>query len=347
MIRTKLSIITVCLNSGKTIEKTINSVLGQTFKDFEYIIVDGCSSDNTLDIVNAYRDRIDILVSEPDNGLYDAMNKGIQLASGDVIGIVNSDDWYEDGTLSTIAEAFESNNDIDIIYGDMNIIEPDKEPYRYHPPEFRKLWRLMSVNHPATFVRKRAYDKCGLYDTSYRISGDVDIMVRFWTNQLKFGHISKILSNFRVGGISSKFRQDNDYEVRRIVDQFFDEELFVKSSFDKLFDRRIPFYVWGAGRWGGFMTKHLSEQNVNISGVYDIDDSKWGTEIHSVKVVSPDDAGMNKQQILVAINNEDIDISAFIDRDKLKNCIIINIKECFELYEKALISKYGSCREIG
>ena len=121
----KISIITVCLNSEKTIEQTIRSVLGQKDEDFEYIIVDGCSSDNTLDIVGKYSKDITRIVSEQDGGIYDAMNKGIALATGEIIGIINSDDWYEEGALEAVRKCFQAVN-AEVVYGRMNLVNENE-----------------------------------------------------------------------------------------------------------------------------------------------------------------------------------------------------------------------------
>ncbi len=121
-----VSIITVCLNSEKTIEQTIQSVINQTYPNIEYIIIDGKSTDRTLEIIDKYKGKISILVSESDEGIYDAMNKGLKLATGELIGIINSDDWYESDAVETIVNSFLADRNVQVIYGNMDVYDQDK-----------------------------------------------------------------------------------------------------------------------------------------------------------------------------------------------------------------------------
>lgn len=198
-----VSIITVCLNSEKTIHRTIESVLNQTYYNFEYIIIDGKSTDKTLEIVakyqNNYPGKIN-LISEKDNGIYDAMNKGIGMARGELIGMINSDDWYELDTIESVVDYFNKSNKDVIIYGLMRL-------FRAH-----KLWYIKShnhlfldegmINHPTCFVAKSVYIKNGVFDLQYRYSSDYDFMLRLSRNKVEFVHIEKILANMDQGGIS-------------------------------------------------------------------------------------------------------------------------------------------------
>ena len=341
----KISIITVVLNGAKTIEQTILSVIGQGYPDLEYIVIDGGSTDNTMDVVEKYRDRIDVIVSEPDNGLYDAMNKGIRLSSGDIIGIVNSDDWYEDYAMDIVAHAFEHNRNIDVVFGDVNIVAPGKEAYVYSPPEFKTLWRLMPVNHPACFIKRKIYEKYGLYDDSFRIQADCELMMRLWQSKAKFGRIGTVLTNFRTGGISSKI-SENAVESERLVEMYFNSRLFVESCLDSVLDRNTPLYLWGAGRWGRFLARHFTEEGISICGIFDTDVKKWGDEYYSVSILPPHKAGECDQQIIVAINRDDVDISDYIDSKKIRNCTIVHIKYLFEEYERQLLTLNGDCIRI-
>lgn len=343
--RTLISIITVCLNSEKTIEQTILSVLAQSYDNVEYIIVDGASTDETMNIVEKYRDRISIVVSEPDEGLYYAMNKGIELSSGEIIGIINSDDWYEEGALEQVVSIFES-EDLDILYGDINYVEQDKDVFIYEQPVFRSLWHLMSVNHPATFVKREVYEKYGVYDTSYRIPADVEIMNRFWRKKVRFGHIEKVLANFRAGGLSCVNKEQNEYEVRRIIDKYIEPDKFTECCLSGFTNRENPLYIWGAGRWGTVVIRCLSECNIVVDGIYDIDESKWGNTVSGIRIISPQNGGRRKQCILIAIDRDDIDISRFINEESLDNCEVIYLKECFERYERYLVEQYGDCKEV-
>ncbi len=204
----RVSIITVCYNSAATIEDTITSVLSQDYKNIEYIVIDGGSSDATLDIINKYREQISIVISEPDKGIYDAMNKGIKNATGDIVGILNSDDFYE--TQDVITEVVD-NFDVgtDMVFGDLIFVKPEniKKITRFYSLPHFKAWKLRfgwMPPHPATFIKKSVYDKYGLYKINYKISADYEVFVRFLlVNKVNFKHINKILVRMRDGGVST------------------------------------------------------------------------------------------------------------------------------------------------
>jgi glycosyltransferase involved in cell wall biosynthesis len=206
----KISIITVCYNSAATIRDTLESVLSQTYPNIEYIIVDGASTDATLAIIAEYRDRIAHLISEPDRGLYDAMNKGIRAATGDVIGILNSDDFYENNTvISDVAACFTANPHSDLIFGDIVFVNPaqlDTITRHYRAHHFRA-WKLRfgwMPPHPATFIRQQAYQSVGLYALDYKISADYEMFVRMLlVKRLNFTRLDKVLVRMRAGGVSS------------------------------------------------------------------------------------------------------------------------------------------------
>lgn len=204
----KVSIITVTYNSALTVRDTIESVLSQNYRHIEYIVIDGNSTDSTMDIVNEYRDRIDVIVSEPDRGLYDAMNKGIARATGDVVGILNSDDFFSgNNIISTIVGEF--NDEVDAVYGDVVFISPAKhnKEIRYFSSKIFKPSRIamgLSPAHPSFYVRKEFYEKYGSYSLSYKIAADFDLFVRFFSAPIRCRYIRKPLVTMRVGGISTR-----------------------------------------------------------------------------------------------------------------------------------------------
>ncbi|MDN5869894.1 MAG: glycosyltransferase [Nitrococcus sp.] len=221
----KISIITVCCNSAETIRDTIESVLSQTFPDVEYIIVDGESSDGTLSIVNEYRDRITRVISEPDQGIYDAMNKGVRASSGDVIGTLNSDDFFEDnGVLECIAACFEEDNEVDIVFGDVVFVKPRaiSEVVRYYTSARFRPWMLRfgwMPPHPSTYVRKSAYMASGLYRLNYKIAADYEMFVRWLlVKRLIFRRIDKVLVRMRAGGASTSGFKSSIVLNREIVE---------------------------------------------------------------------------------------------------------------------------------
>ena len=206
----KISIITVCYNSSATIRDTFESVLSQTYSDIEYIVVDGASTDSTLEIAAEYSGCITRLVSEPDNGLYDAMNKGIEAATGDVIGILNSDDLYENNTvISDVAASFAASPTSDLVFGDVVFVKPDQLDVvtRHYRAGHFKAWKLRfgwMPPHPATFIKKSAYEKVGLYSLDYKISADYEMFVRMLlVNDLTLTRLDKVLVRMRSGGVST------------------------------------------------------------------------------------------------------------------------------------------------
>ena len=202
-----VSVITVCWNSEKTIRKTIESVLGQTYDNLEYLVIDGLSSDSTPDIVREYESRFAErgytlrFVSEKDNGIYDAMNKGIRLASGELIGIINSDDWYEPHAVATAVEAYRE-TPYDLFYADINLVREDgsvivKRSRMDRFPTSRH-W-----NHPTTFIPKAAYEELGLYRNE-GIHDDFDLILRFRRAGKRTVIRNEVLANFRTGGVSNQ-----------------------------------------------------------------------------------------------------------------------------------------------
>lgn len=209
MTRVKISIITVSYNSAKTIHDTITSVLSQDYPNIEYIIVDGLSTDNTCNIVKSFGTRISRLVSEKDKGLYDAMNKGIALATGDIVGIINSDDIYaHNKVISQVISKFEQKN-IDVVYGDLFYFKtgfPDRA-LRYYRGGLFSLRRVrygLMPPHPTFFIKKSVYDKFGKFDTNYTLSADFDLILRFLgVHKVSFEYVPEVLVKMRTGGKST------------------------------------------------------------------------------------------------------------------------------------------------
>lgn len=208
----KISIITATYNSGNTVRDTIESVLRQTYMNYEYIIKDGGSKDNTLDIVNEYTpkfgDKLKV-ISAPDQGIYDAMNVGVQTATGDVIGILNSDDFYtSDDALQVIADIF-AKNDIDATYGDIHFVNDNdlSKCVRYYSSAIfkRPLMRFgLMPAHPSLYCKKSVYDQYGCFDTSYRIAADFENLLRLiYIHKIKTLYIPKDFVTMRTGGAST------------------------------------------------------------------------------------------------------------------------------------------------
>lgn len=174
----KVSIITACYNSEKTIERTLKSVLAQTYSNYEYIIIDGMSTDDTLKIIDAYRNAFGSklkVVSERDSGIYNAMNKGIKMASGELVGIINSDDWYEPDALQTIVYSF-NHEKYSVLYG-MTYNYLNNKPYQIYMINYEFLNKVM-IPHPSCFVTRDTYLDLGMYDETYKSSADYDLFLK-------------------------------------------------------------------------------------------------------------------------------------------------------------------------
>ncbi|GAB3983818.1 hypothetical protein GCM10028806_57730 [Spirosoma terrae] len=201
-----VSIITVCYNSEKTIIQTIESVLRQTYPNIEYLIIDGNSTDNTLKIIKEYASQYPntiSYISEPDKGIYNAMNKGLFLAKGELIGIINSDDWYEERTVEFAIEAFMAHGDA-VFHGIQRTFHQD-EIIGLQCNMANQLSHKM-IEHPTCFLPKSFYCNYGKFDESLKYVGDYELMLRLKKNNVKFIAIEKVLANFREGGASHNFK---------------------------------------------------------------------------------------------------------------------------------------------
>ena len=198
-------------NNKNSIKNAIDSVLNQTYKNIEYIIIDGVSTDGTIEIVRSYGDKVSKFLSEPDSGLYDAMNKGIFLATGDVVGILNSDDFYiDDQVIQRVVKEFEV-KDVDSVYADLEFVKPvnlDKtvryyDSSKFNPSKFAYGWMPA---HPTFFVKRDIYKKYGVFRADLKIAADFDILARFlFTHKISYSYMQEVLVKMRLGGVSTSF----------------------------------------------------------------------------------------------------------------------------------------------
>ena len=209
----KISVITATYNSGATLRDTIESVLRQTYSDIEYIVVDGASTDNSMDIVREYSPRFGgrmRYVSEPDKGLYDAMNKGLAMATGDVVGILNSDDFYtHEDIIEHVADALTAHPETDAVYGDIHFVNDSdlSRCTRYYTSKHFRRWQMrlgFIPAHPSFYCRREVYEKYGCFDDSYRIAADFELLLRFiFVHRIATEYLPTDFVTMRTGGAST------------------------------------------------------------------------------------------------------------------------------------------------
>ncbi|WP_367757280.1 glycosyltransferase family 2 protein [Flavobacterium sp. WC2430] len=208
----RISIITICYNRKATIAKAIESVLNQDYPNIEYIIIDGNSSDGTKDIIESYLDKISKYVSEPDQGMYDAINKGLHLATGDVIGLMHSDDaFYDTGVVSKIATKFENESQTEGIYGNGVYVTNDAEEKlvrnriggAYNFNNLKSGWLPL---HPTVYLKKSLMEKYGVYDLNFKIASDTEFLLRYlFKYKIKLSYLNEYIVKMRMGGLSTSY----------------------------------------------------------------------------------------------------------------------------------------------
>ena len=302
-----VSVITVVYNGATTIEQTIQSVINQTYENIEYIIIDGASTDGTQDIIDKYRNHISCFISEKDDGIYDAMNKGILRANGDIIGIINSDDWYEPNAVERAVRCFE-NPDVDVAYGEIWFIGENGEK-----EDCTK--RSLFPPHPSTFIRCSAYQKYGLYNTDYRIAADRELLLRFIADGARFAYIEGVLADFRRTGVSSMEYMECAKETYNIDMKYLGkcpENILDKENIEERFCRNKILHiseqkpgvirnvlsrfccisdglvVFGTGVFGKECEIVFRRSGINIRFFVDNDENKWGLELKGKRIFSPE-----------------------------------------------------------
>ena len=368
----KISVITVCYNSEKTIEQTIQSVISQKYDDLEYIIIDGGSTDRTLDIIDRYRNNISVFISEPDNGLYDAMNKGMNLMSGDIFAFLNSDDWYAPGTLKKVNYYFEK-NDTCMVSGNI-FLHNNGENKKLVLDRSNKedVFLRLVYPHPALFSRKEVYMRVGGFNTKYRIAADVDWVMRVCSSGYKVLCVDDYFTYFREGGLSSEKRYESLIEqyhaaiqciqkyhkeyLREKIDEDYnlvlpcvEKEELIKNAFEEhldeikeLFDEG-EYYIWGTGAMAKNCLGIFEKLNIPVAGF--IDSYKKQERFENYQVISPDEIDINgyicissvkyEKEIIDVIKSIGIDESRYFTYAYLMEQI--ERKGCLEIEEDIIL----------
>lgn len=229
-----ISIITVVYNGEEYLEDTINSVLSQSYPNIEYIIIDGGSTDNTIEIIKKYESKIAKWISEKDNGISDAFNKGIKLSTGSLVGIINADDWYEPDAIKNIVDRYK--NDEIVLCGSIKLYN-NQARFNVKKSTLKGIEKEMKIWHPGTFVPKSVYNKIGLYDENYKVLMDYDFVLRCRLAGIKFDFFDYNIASMRYGGISNKLISRSMYESYIIKNKYFGSK--VKHALEYVF-----FYLY-------------------------------------------------------------------------------------------------------
>ena len=240
-----ISIITVVYNGEKYLQQTIDSVKNQSYKTIEYIIVDGGSTDKTIDIIKKNRNIVSQWISEPDKGLYDAMNKGIKMAKGELIGMINSDDWYELDAVQNVVSAYLLNPNKSIFHGDINHIMEDNTSIlkKHNSSTFLFKYYGMMYNHPSMFVRNETYKK-HQYNIDLQSLSDYQFTLEiFYTGKNELYYIEEVISNFRLGGISAKVNI-----IKSIKEGFLARKKAGMNIFENIFSVLLRFSIFSIKR---------------------------------------------------------------------------------------------------
>ncbi|WP_418301555.1 glycosyltransferase family 2 protein [Lysinibacillus fusiformis] len=338
----KISIITACYNSEQTIEQTIQSVLGQTYENIEYIIIDGASTDRTMEVVEKYRDRIDKIVSEPDKGIYDAFNKGVSKSTGTIVHFLNAGDYYLDnGVLETILERFKKDSTLDYVHGILKTIDPITRQTDYYnfPTNTdvkESLIKGYAIPHPSFFVKKTCFDKFGYFNTNYKIAADTRLMAKCLLDLESQGtFIEKVTTVFEKDGISSdpSYEKLRIQEIFEIVNELLSKDIQIEQVYSENANTMNYLKIWN---------KHLLCNKRGIT-------SSLNKNVYNKAVIfgTKDIA----QMLFMDCQQENIKVISFIDNnyfnytDKLFDTTVNNSEwliDNLELYDVCLLSVEAS-----
>ena len=365
----KISIITVTYNCADTIEHTINSVVAQDYDEIEYIVIDGASTDGTCEIIKKYADRIAYYCSERDSGIYNAMNKGLKRATGDVVLFMNGDDCFEDDlVLADISREFEMHPDAEIIIGRERI--NGRISVSYDPNVNRSIYVDTFFPHQATFVRKKLYDTLGGFDEQYRISADYDWILRAYFSGAKVKWVDRVVSVYATGGRSASIAcvADEYLISTKYLVKLKEEKLisYAKQHYSKMFcemllwefmnsDTKDPIIcnalrsifgtqerinIWGAGINGRALCRFLQRNDFEITTIFDADRSKSGSVLEGIKIRTYEGAdGL----IIISTRDYEDDIAATLDEkglEEFKDYIRFSslaqelVRQVFEIHQK-------------
>lgn len=261
----RVTIITACRNSAQTIGNTIQSIIDQHYTSTEHIIIDANSDDGTAEVIAMHGDSISLWVREPDDGIADAWNKGIRRATGEIIGILNADDFYASGTIAKVVEVFNKNTECGFVFGDLQMINGDTgQGYTvFGRADYERIIRyhMLGIPHPTVFVRRSVYEQVGLVDTAYRICTDYEFIRRMISMGIKGEYLPHVLTVMREGGLSERDRVLASKEVLDISTKYGANRILAQCYF---YAKSLRFYIGKAINRLGFS---LSTQRRLVHGM--------------------------------------------------------------------------------
>ena len=312
----RVSIVTVCYNEVSTIGRTIQSVLGQSYSDVEYIVIDGGSTDGTAEVISTFADSIAFFCSEPDCGIYDAMNKGTNVATGELIAFLNSGDWYPEDAVNTVVNAY-IHSGADVIYGNMMYVDRSGKATLHKPSNpSNDFYTYMQLFHPSTFC-KMILQKKYTMDTHYQIASDYKFLLQLYHENKRFFYVDKILSWFYAGGVSNQKKYINAKETKSVsmefigknhelMNQYADEVIkkyenaifillmrravkygFLGKWWTKNFDRKKSICLFGTGYISQCVSLSLLKAGIRVEAFFDNDISKQNKYLFGIRIFSP------------------------------------------------------------
>lgn len=379
----KISVITVCFDSVKTIERAIKSVISQSYPELEYIIIDGGSTDGTVSIIKRYEPYISYWVSERDNGIYDAMNKGIAKATGEIIAFLNSDDWYEESALEKAADYFKRFRSV-ALAGKINVLQKGRwEEYRGSFDEIDENIRIgMTYRHPATFVSRELFDRFGGFDTRYKIAADYEWMLRIYDGGIKVLRVNTVFTNFSSEGVSSVEAERTIQEAQEIalrglercsgysaeekdgwkkkINDFYRNQMDIINVKKLISDQQVGKYpifkklmleyltqktyiVWGIGNIGNEVYGLLMQLEIEVKAFIDRKAGANSEKFLGISVRPPELLDNSEIIIVASIEYEDEIVSQLKDRGFQENSDYI----LYSRIRQYMITIYSSeCRKV-
>ena len=329
-----ISVITVSLNSENTIKRTIDSVVSQLVDGVEYIIIDGGSTDNTVNIIKNYSAHLSKWVSEEDNGIYDAMNKGIKIAKGDYVCFLNSDDYFEDNEVVNMINSINDSKDADVVYGNIRYLFPDgKIKYsKLNLDVIDFLDKGMYLPHPSLLAKKKLFGEIGLFDAQYKIAADYDWILHLYLEKGKdaFFHSDSFATIFSMDGISNKHYVQALIESRNIslkyakLYKYSNEKtkeiekytyeiillsyLYRSNDLKKELRKKLNLdmgkvWIFGSGKAYWSCKAFLEELEIKVGGILDNDRMKWNTVIDGIKILKPSPDTIVNNTVIISSKN--------------------------------------------